>query len=166
MIQAAVQVLITMYETLEMSVEEIAADQELDVLAVKVALASNSKKYRDDCGIMNNQVIAAEIGSEGGEVKKGMEIRSELGYTKDELLAVKQVIYDIATKEQSLTSTKLDAAKFVFNEYHGRNDPKKGADIAMTQNIFMMQKALQSAKHTLSKVRDAVPVEREVLSVG
>jgi len=114
-----------LYEQEGMSPEEIAADQEMELAAVKACLMSCSSAYRKACG-----------GEEPEEDK--------LNFTNDQLEAVNRVIYEIAIGAED-DSVRLKAATYLRDDKKGRKEVVKG--IQNTQfNVLMFNEQMQKIR--------------------
>ena len=152
---AGIQNIVTSYEILGMSPEEIASDSDmrLDVTAIKLALSHNSVQYRQDAQQRASEFVAVEMGvGETRQVDKATSPVSSLGFSDFEAQAVKSVIFDIALNDEIHPAIRLKSAIYVYDDFKGRNDVKAMADEVNRSNIFEISKAILKAKQIISKV--------------
>jgi hypothetical protein len=100
--QTEVESIVVSYETLGMSVEEIAGDRELEISSVKAALMQGSSKYRRECG-------------------KEDEAESRLNFTDSDLEAANEVIRNIAVYGED-PYLKFKAATYIRDDKKGRKE--------------------------------------------
>ena len=134
----------TAYEQEGMSPEEIAEDQQLDVVAVKAKLMQVSAKYRKDCS-------------------SEPEDESTLNFDNDQLRTVNQIIFEAACSAERSDGTvdwkvRLDAATYIRDDKKGRKEVKR----ALTNNSFnilSINEKLAEAKGLRAKlIKDAIEV--------
>ena len=113
------------YDTLGLSVEEIAEQQELDVTAVKAALLQSSAKYR-------------------AQSKK----EDELNFTPDEQAIAKRVIAELAMGAED-DHVRLRAAKYLRDDAKGRLDLGKASDLRI--NVLQFNQILVRAKESIAE---------------
>jgi hypothetical protein len=138
---AANQAIVTAFEDLGMSPEEISADQEYDIAAVKSVLMQSSSIYRkkcnkdeDDCNFTSN------------EEKRAIEVIAQLAqYSEDD-------------------NIRLRAAVFIRNDKRGRLDAVKqmaGLNINVISMNEQMKKALSAIQRS-KQMQDIVEVKQLV----
>lgn len=128
---AALEQIKTAYEVTNMTPEEIAEDQELDLAAVKAGLMHVSSKYRKACGV-------AEEENDG------------LNFTNDELRRVNQVILETALTAETPDGaidfrTRLAAATYIRDDKKGRKEPVRHI-AGNTFNLLSFNEQLQKAR--------------------
>ena len=128
---AANEQIISAFEELDMSPEQIAEDQDLDLTAVKSTLMQFSSKYRQIC-------------------KKNPE--SEFNFSDDEAIRARQVIAQLAQYAED-ESLKLRAAMFVLNDKKGRLDAPK-ALTGLNINVIQMNEHFKKAIEAVNKVKE------------
>ena len=134
------QQIISAYEELGMTPEQIAEDQELDLFAVKAVLMQFSRMFR----------VAA------GESPK------EIGFNDEQEQAIVDVIANIARGYTDADErTQLRAAMFLRNDRRGRLDIGKqlnGLNINVINFNEQMKKAIEAKQRSKSQVVD-IPAE-------
>lgn len=128
---AALEQIKTAYEVNEMTPEQIAEDQDLDIAAVKAGLMQTSSKYRKACGM-------EEEDTDG------------LNFTNDELRRVNQVIYETALTAETPDGspdfkTRLAAATYIRDDKKGRKEPVRHI-AGNTFNLLSFNEQLQKAR--------------------
>lgn len=139
------QQIVTSYEDLGMSVEEIASDTGWDELAIKAILIQNSMVYRDS--------IKSPVGGNENDTSK-IEGFSE----QDNLDAIRTVREILNASDEP--HIQLKAAMFIRNDKKGRLDVVKAIKDAprFTINQFNI---------TLAKARDArLRARSKVIDIG
>ena len=127
---AANQQIVTAYEDLQLSPEEIAAEQGYDIAAVKSVLLSSSVLYR-----------------------KAVKKEPELGFNDQQHQDAIAVISSIMQYSED-ENLKLRAATFIRNDIKGRLDVNKnGSMTGLNINVTMMQEQMHKA---LERVANAL----------
>ncbi len=141
--------IVTMYEELGFSPEEIAEDLDYDIVAVKSSLISHSKKYASL--FTTKDVLTPEQA----------EANKEL-FTDDDMRVAANVMKDLATGAEA-ENVKFRAAEFIINERKGRNDIKALKETQV--NIVMFNEQIARAKAVQEKMRamynGAIDVEQK-----
>lgn len=129
---AANATIVTSYEVLELSVEDIAAQEGLEVESVKAILAGHSSLYRER---LRSDSATEDISN--GEFE---DIKS----------AMKQIaLYG----EQE--GVRLKALRFLWDEKKGRNEIKKDEGARnLRVNVLIFNQQLKKIREVRSKVRD------------
>ena len=122
----------TAFEEENMSPEEIAADRELDLAAVKTGLMSCSSKYRKMCGKEEEEVDV-------------------LNYSKDEQRRVKEVILDLALGADD-PHLRGKMATYIRDDAKVRKDIVKGMG-GMNVNILNINKLMQQVRSAADGVK-------------
>lgn len=143
---------VSMYEDLQLTPEEIAADQELDVTAVKMVLASSSMKYR------NKMKEQAKLEDEIDQLPihlKPTGVPQVYGnlFTKEDLELAAQTMVQL-TQYSENDGVKQKAAQFIINEVKGRNDKtpigKINLNISILNETFeKMRLAKEAARNKM-----------------
>jgi len=144
---AANQQVVTCYDELGMTPEEIAAEYQWEVSAVKMILNQSSPKFK----------------SENGS-------KPQADFTLQELEDVKNVIINLALYGED-EAIQLKAAKYVRDDSKGRLDMKsvKTLNVNITQINSRMQKAreaMQRARESKVLVERAAPKVIDITSVA
>lgn len=138
------QQIITAYEELGMSPEEIADDQDLDLTAVKAILMQFSTAFRQAAG----------------------KSPKEIGFSAEQEQAVVDVIANIARGYTDADErTQLRAAMFLRNDRRGRLDIGKqlnGLNINVISFNEQMQKAIAAKQRSKEQIID-IPAEAKIL---
>jgi hypothetical protein len=124
----------TRYEDLEMSVADIAEDMRLDADAVRMSLAQTSATYRVE---LRQGKVEEKAFFENAVAKRAAETMEQLLDSPEE-------------------SVKFRAAKFIMDEYKGRNDAAvKGLRSMQNLGIGVLQlnEALRRSREQLAKAR-------------
>lgn len=114
-----------------MTPEEIAADQEMEVAAVKACLMSCSSLYRRACG------------SEEPE-------EDRLNFSDEQLEAVNRVLYELAIGAED-DSIRLKAATYIRDDKKGRKEVVKQIGGA-TFNILSFNEQMQKIRQLKDNV--------------
>ncbi len=125
------------YEQENLTPEQIAELEGLDVTAVKAALMQCSTVYRKACN--SNQEEDEDDG---------------LNFTKDEMRRVKRVIIDLAlgAEDEHLRGKMAVIAR---DDWKGRRDPVK-ALANQTNNIFLLNEKLASIRSAADRIKSSV----------
>lgn len=137
---ASNQQVVTCYDELSMTIEEIAAEMQWEPTAVKMILAQSSPKFR------------AELGTKPKD-----------GWTDEELERVDEVIFNLAVYGED-ENLQFKAARYIRDDKKGRLDPKnlKSLNINITQVNVRMEKA----RIAMQRARESkVLVERGVQEI-
>lgn len=137
---AANQQIITAFEELDMTPEEIAAEQDLELLSVKAILMQFSSVYRRQC-------------------KK----QDDFNFTDEEEVMARQVIASLARYSDD-ERVKLRAAIYVRDDKRGRLDVLKnmnGLNINVISFNEQMKKAI-AAKNRSKGIVNTTDVESDV----
>lgn len=127
-----------LYEQENMSPEEIAADQDMELAAVKACLMTCSALYRRACG------------SEEPE-------EDRLNFSDEQLEAVNRVLYELAIGAED-DSIRLKAAMYVRDDKKGRKEVVKQMG-GTSFNILMFNEHMQKIRQLKdSVVKGAIPV--------
>ena len=112
------------------SVEDISSELDLEIEAVKTALAQHSSKYRQN-------------------LKQNEEVFSDQDFelARD---ALKSCLY---SEEDS---TRFRAARFIINERKGRNDLVKNLQQIGSMNILIINRQMLKAKQALEKSKSEI----------
>jgi len=103
------------YETEGMSLEEIAQDRDLDIVATKAALMQCSPKYRKDCG-------------------KEAPDESTLNFSSEQQLQARDVIHEIMVASED-DHLRFKAAVYLRDDAKGRKDVVRDTK-NLTFNLF------------------------------
>lgn len=126
------QQIVTMYETLNLPIEQIAEIEKVPAVVVKSVLVANSPKYRED----SSEKKAVDFTPEDADLALSV-IRRVAQYSEDD-------------------STALKAAMFIRNDKKGRLDVKKGLR-NLNLNISVIndhiQKAIDAASAKVSPTK-------------
>ena len=127
------------FEKEGMTPQQIADDQQLDVVAVKAKLIQISSSYRKLC------------------LGEGADVEDSLNFTDDELRKVNEIIMQTAMSAETPDGaidykTRLSAAIYVRDDKKGRKEVNRGIQ-GQTFNILNFNQALESAR---SSSRDAI----------
>lgn len=125
----------TAYEELDMTPEQIAEDQELDITAVKAGLMQVSSKYRKDCG-------------------KEEESGDELNFSNQQLADANKVIHEIMLGSED-DNVRLKAAMYLRDDKKGRKDVVK-AMAGQQFNILMFNEAMQTVRERAEKAKKVI----------
>ena len=137
---AANEQIVSAYEVSGMSIPEIAAELELDELAVKAVLLQNSNVFRKEC-------------------KKNVE----LNYNDDEAQEMKAIVLNLARYSED-ERLQFRAAQYVLDDKKGRLDNVQMSKNMVNVNVNVMtinsiiQKALAAEQRTIDKIKSAMPV--------
>jgi len=123
--QTEVESIVVSYETLGMTVEEIARDRELEVASVKAALMQGSAKYRKECG-------------------KEEDEESRLNFSDSDLEAANEVIRNIAVYGED-PYLRFKAATYIRDDKKGRKEVVK-AVAGQQFNILMFNEHMQKVR--------------------
>lgn len=124
----------TRYEDLEMSVQDIADDMGLDADAVRMSLAQTSCAYRVE---LKQGKVEEKNFFENAVAKRAAETMEQLLDSPEE-------------------SVKFRAAKFIMDEYKGRNDAAVKGLRNMQQlgiGVLQLNEALRRSREQLAKSR-------------
>lgn len=127
---ATAQQIVTLFEEVGLTPEQIAEDQEMDISVVKLALTQHSPQYRS--ALRENEET----------------------FSDDEYNAAKMAISGLVFAEDE--SVRLRAATFVVNEKKGRNNilcNKNGRQLGNNTNfnILVVNQQLARAREALDK---------------
>lgn len=133
MITGLEQQIVTAYDECSLSVDEITEQFGIEREAVLVVLSRFSAEYN-------------------GKVKSGEETNM---ISEDELATLKGVLMDLATTSEC-DAVKFSAAKFMFNEGRGRNNPKHLANIGknVTVNVIQINEMLKQGQSRYLAARE------------
>lgn len=138
--------IITMFEDLGLSVEEIAEQQELNVVAVKAALLQGSRKYRE----LNNSHSSQD------------NLPADDAFTASEEQACRQVIYDLAVGSDD-EKVRLRAARYIRDDKKGRLDK---VDLGkLNINVVVFNEALAKARAAKERARQLASKPTKVIDV-
>src|ERR1017187_7111585 len=115
----------TAYEVSEMTVEQIAEDQALEVVSVKSALMSCSSKYRKACG-------------------QEEEIEDLLNFSKQEQQDVKRAMFELALSTED-EHVKAKLLMYIRDDSKGRRD-RPILQNGNTFNILQFNQSIQRAR--------------------
>lgn len=126
------------YENENMSPEQIAQDQALDVVAVKAKLMQVSSKYRKDCNQDPN-----------------------LNFTEDQHADVLKIIHETALSAEHPDGsvdykTRLSAATYIRDDIKGRKEPRAMANgpvfnmLSFNESLSRARQGARSAIESLS----------------
>lgn len=130
------------YEEEQMTPEQIAEDQGLQIEAVKAKLMQVSFQYRRACNGESEEVIDG------------------LNFTNAQLERINAVIFETATSAETADGqvdykTRLAAATYIRDDKKGRKDVVKGMG-NQTFNILNFNQALESARQGAEKMKRMV----------
>lgn len=131
------------FEQEGLTVEQIAADRELDVIAVKAVLMSNCPAYAKAC-------------------KLAPEEEDYLNFSNEQMRMVNNVIYDTAIASEN-EELRLKAAIYIRNDKKGRLEPAKV--VGNQFNVMVLNEKLQALKGRAEQLKSLVapqPVTVEV----
>jgi hypothetical protein len=122
--------IVTSYEDHDLTPEQIAKDQELDLDAVKATLMQFSAKYRREA-----------------------KVDDQLNFSEQGLVAANQVIEQIMQYSED-DNLRLRAAMYIRNDKKGRLDATqmRGLNISVIQFNERLIKARQSVQEAVNKV--------------
>jgi hypothetical protein len=129
------------YESLGMSVLDIAENRHLEPEAVKIALASCSSKFRKDCGLEDSV--------------PNQEKESEKNFTDEQLERANETILNLAIGAENET-VKLKAAIYIRDDKRGRLDAIKqlaGMPINVLQINNIIQQSMEKANALIYRPR-------------
>ena len=140
---AANQSIITAFEDLGMTPEEISADQEYDIAAVKAALMQGSSKFRKLCG------KDEECGFSPSEEKRALEVIAQIAqFSEDD-------------------NCRLRAAIYIRQDKRGRLDAVKQM-AGLNINVISMNEQMQKALKAINKSKGVVDIQevKELVSTN
>lgn len=120
------------YEQENMTPEEIASDNALDVVAVKAKLMMISSTYRKACG------------------QEPLE-SSELNFSDEQAVDFLQVIHEIALDRELEAGVRLKAAMYGRDDKKGRRDVIKAVQ-GNTFNVLTINEAMAHAREGMNKI--------------
>jgi hypothetical protein len=127
--------IVTLYEDVGMSPEQIAEDQDMSIEVIKLALSQHSRVYRNAL------------------------IENDECFSTDEYNAAKQAISSLVYADDE--STRFRAAKFIINEKKGRNDilmNKNGKVLGQNGigsiNILVINQQMARARKSLEESKE------------
>jgi hypothetical protein len=145
--------LVVAYENEGMSIEQIAEDQGLELVAVKSALMQSSVKYRRDCGKEDSQ-----------------EEDPTLNFSNQQLRTVNEVIFENATQAclpdgSPDYRTRQRAAEYIRDDKKGRKELRRlmsemGRNSGNTFNILNFNEMIQQARAGASGLREKLSGNR------
>jgi hypothetical protein len=144
------QQIVAAYEDCNLTAEEIAAEYELELPLVKVALQNSSNKYRS--------AMSRELNSATGEDPLDLAATGCLRLTEDELTEFHDGIKDIA-RESEQDYLKFSASKFLINEHHGHHKPAKNAVQQAGTQINLLQMTVNTVNKQISELKASKPLE-------
>lgn len=123
--------ILSLYETCEMSVDEICSETGCEALSVKAVLGQYSSKFR----------VATQTPNGGEEV------------TKDEALEMLSVLKNLA-KSSDCDAVRARTAMYVYEESKGRNEARSKAPKVQSAgiNILVLNGELRKAREAISRV--------------
>ncbi len=130
------------YDTLGLSLEDIARDRELEIGAVKAALLQCSSKYRRDVGHIDSAASDSE---------------SNLDFSNADLKLVNAVILEKALYGES-EDIQLKAATYIRDDKKGRKELRHvlGGNtfniLAFNQNMARVRESVEKMKMQVLKV--------------
>ena len=124
----------TAYEVLNLSPQQIAEDQDLDIVAVKSALIQASSKYRKDCG------------HEPEEVDDG------LNFTNEDLRHVNAEILQLALGAES-EELRGKMCMYVRDDKKGRKEVIKAVQNNTTFNLLNFNEQLREARSAANSLK-------------
>lgn len=128
--------IVTAYEDLGMSPDEIAADQEYDIAAVKSVLMASSSKYRKACG------KDEECNFSASEEKRAIEVIAQIAqFSEDD-------------------NCRLRAAIFIRQDKRGRLDAVKQM-AGLNINVISMNEQMKKALSAIQKSKGGQVVDVE-----
>ena len=133
----------TSFEELGLTPEQIADETGYDVLAIKTILLQCSSAYR-----------------------KLVKREPDKGYTPDQAEEMQHIMLDIARYEDEDQHLKFKAAKYLHEEFKGRNDINKQVqNIHITAINFneQMKKALQARERTIKTINEVSDKQKELV---
>lgn len=155
--------IVSMYETMCMSVAEIAEDQNCCEAAVKIVLAQNSKKYRVECGFISDSID--DINNPNPAQNPTSNDNAD-GFNREDVTLANNIFREIA-RESDNDVLRLRAAEYIRDDYKGRKDIK-GIVNGPQVNILVLNQRMEQARKRMaemegrgSKVID-VPQEQKV----
>lgn len=120
------------FEKLGLTPEQIAHETEYDVMAIKTILLQCSSQYR-----------------------KLVKKQPALGYTEMEAEEMKIIMLNVARYEEDDQHLKFKAARYIYDDFKGRNDVVKqvqGININVINFNEQMKKALEARERTLKTI--------------
>ena len=121
------------YEQLGMTVEQIAEDRGLDVIATKAALMQSSAQYRKACGQEPPQ-------------------EDRLNFNEEQLEQVNKVIYELALASED-DHLRFKAATYIRDDKKGRKDIVKAVQGGQ-YNILMFNEQMQGIREKAGKMKE------------
>ncbi len=135
---AEVSAIITAYETLGMTPEEIAEDRKLELVAVKAALMQNSREYNKALKGTDEQAPDPTLEFSNDDLRDANEvIRHTAKYAEDEHL-------------------KLKAAMYIRDDKKGRKEVAKLLNGNGQVNIFQINQQLAAAREGANKLKQSI----------
>lgn len=130
----AQQQIVTAYEDLGLSVEQISREFSFDAVSIKAVLMQNSIVYRE----------------QNKQVSSGSKEASPDDFTQQDALQIKRVIMDSVASDDPHLAFK--AAKYARDDYKGRLTPIKMV-ANTTINIVEFNISLQKARDARARVK-------------
>lgn len=129
------QSIVSMYEELEMTIEQIAQSEDLEELSVKACLMTHSSVYRE-----------------------ALKLKSEDGFTEQDDLDARRTIRELMNSDDDHVS--LRAAIFIRSDKKGRLDvkPKDMQQVNVTVNQFNLLLQKQKEVREKAKQRQLIDV--------
>ena len=148
--------IVQMFEELEMSPNEIALDLDYEEAAVKLILASKSKKYRESCFDPRTKELK--------EVSHSTLQGDSFLFTADDKELAKSAILELASNSDN-DGVRLKASKTIIDEYLGRNNKATLRDLQININVLneTIIKAKRAKEAARNKVIDISPSDVKML---
>jgi hypothetical protein len=137
--------IVSMYETMCMSVAEIAEDQNCCEAAVKIVLAQNSKKYRVECGFINDDNL-----DNPNPALNDTSNANEDGFNREDVNLANNIFREIA-RESDNDVLRLRAAEYIRDDYKGRKDIKNIVNGPQV-NILVLNQRMEQARRRMAEM--------------
>lgn len=134
---AANSQIITAYDELKMTEEQISEELGYDLAAVKMILLKHSADYGDK--------------SMSKFTSKESEAESAPMFSADEVQLAKDSIVTLA-RESEMENVRLKASEFIINEYKGRNDPIKNLSEG-NFNVLIISEHMSRARAAMARAK-------------
>lgn len=143
------QQIVNAYETLDMSPEDIAKEQELDILSIKACLCQFSEKYRAD---ITNESTCRK--ANGISEQSNVPATVILGFTEQQERMALDTIANLAQYSDD-ENVQLRAAKYIRDDRTGRMDfaNKMGS---LNVNVFAFNEQLRKAMSVVKVAKEPV----------
>jgi len=132
--------IVTAFEELKMTPEEIAQTEDLELSAVKASLMQFSKSYKDLLNGNNTEATKENLDFRDNELKEANDVILDLmRYSEDDRIRGKLAMYVRDDKKG-----RLDAKQAFINDFNGQ----------MNINVLVFNERLQKAKDAMKRAID------------